>query len=350
MSSPRAVLREWDLGARILDLCLDGRGTCALARLEGGSVAFARVEDSGSDPCILRVDETGVLALCRDADDHAFLAVGAQGDLFLLEESVPAPTQVLRAEGMTTVAAAKNGIRAFACGATVRFVDIDGKIMPDKTFCARGPITSLAFDNAGARLAACHDDGAAVLSLADGKIVEIASEDSCCEIVFSPKDDVLYATCPKGRLCIWKEDQECFAHLSALPDWPNETAPILCGFDSRGSFLALGGAEQGLLVPLSEKNVALRFLGETSAQKRRVMRIAPHPSEPLAVLGYADGALMLAPFDGRPDILVHPPAGMPVTGLVWSGSGDALLAGFGASGRLALVTQKSLHAALRARM
>ena len=49
----------------------------------------------------------------------------------------------------------------------------------------------------------------------------------------------------------------------------------------------------------------------------------------MVAAGYENGMIILAPLDGRMEMLIHPPvalAGASVVGLAWNGTGDCLFA------------------------
>ena len=77
-------------------------------------------------------------------------------------------------------------------------------------------------------------------------------------------------------------------------------------------------------------------------------QVAPHPKDEMVAAGYQDGMIVLAPLDGRMEIMINPPSGAPpsrITGLVWNAEGDALFAAM-ESGTLMLFTIDSVRKAL----
>jgi hypothetical protein len=59
---------------------------------------------------------------------------------------------------------------------------------------------------------------------------------------------------------------------------------------------------------------------------RLVSRVAPHPTDEMIAAGYDDGMIILAPMDGRPEIMIHPPVAINTVGLGWNKDGDCLFA------------------------
>jgi hypothetical protein len=55
--------------------------------------------------------------------------------------------------------------------------------------------------------------------------------------------------------------------------------------------------------------------------------------------------IVLAPLDGRMEIMINPPKDAPINGLVWNAAGDVLFAST-ESGTLFLFTTKSVRKAL----
>ena len=77
-------------------------------------------------------------------------------------------------------------------------------------------------------------------------------------------------------------------------------------------------------------------------------QIAPHPKDEMVAAGYDDGMIVMAPLDGRMEIMINPPAmtnKSPVNGLAWNAAGDALFASM-ESGTVMLFTIDSVRKAL----
>ncbi|HAX91307.1 MAG TPA: hypothetical protein DCY07_03750 [Rhodospirillaceae bacterium] len=79
-----------------------------------------------------------------------------------------------------------------------------------------------------------------------------------------------------------------------------------------------------------------------------VSHVAPHPRDPMVAAGYDDGMVILAPLDGRMEIMIHPPAGKgaAVTGMVWDKDGQTMIVSL-ENGTLLLFTLASISRFVR---
>ena len=66
---------------------------------------------------------------------------------------------------------------------------------------------------------------------------------------------------------------------------------------------------------------------ELGGRQELVTRVACHPSEEIAALGYDDGMILLSRFADREEVLLARPNGSPVSALAWSGNGLELAFG-----------------------
>jgi WD40 repeat protein len=120
-------------------------------------------------------------------------------------------------------------------------------------------------------------------------------------------------------------------------------------FSARGKYLVTAGADQIICWPFSGGGPWGKpplTLGGNDA--RLVMRVAPHPKDEMVAAGYDDGMIVLAPLDGRMEIMIAPPVAgdkKGVTGLVWNREGDALYASTEA-GTVMLFTLDSVRKAV----
>ena len=114
------------------------------------------------------------------------------------------------------------------------------------------------------------------------------------------------------------------------------------GFSAKSRYLATGGAEQVICWPFfggGPWGKTPLTLGGSDG--RLVSRVAPHPKDEMVAAGYEDGMIILAPLDGRMEMLIHPPNGSNVVGLAWNGEGNCLFAAL-ENGRLLLFTVDSV--------
>jgi WD40 repeat protein len=120
-------------------------------------------------------------------------------------------------------------------------------------------------------------------------------------------------------------------------------------FTPRGKYLATSGTDQIICWPFSGGGPWGKppvTLG--GVDQRLVTQVASHPKDEMVAAGYSDGMIVLAPLDGRMEVMIHPPSAAKnatVNGLVWNAAGDALFAST-ESGTLLLFTIESVRKAL----
>ncbi len=348
-TKPSALLLQWNLGASVLSLCLNRRGTWVAAALAGGSVALALAEDAGEEPQIVTLGDGDVVSLVADADAHAFLALSSSGKIFIVEPQIAAPTFLVEKEGISHVITGHEGQRFFSVASSVYTLDEEGGILSG-SLKSSGAVHGLALSPDGQFLAASHEEGVSLFSLSDKKKREFSSDVACLDLLWSADEKYLIAAGEDSALRVWPQDDGQRKAL-VFDHQKHQAPPYSFGFTYDGAFFASSGARQGALWPLPfAQGSSPRWLG--GADRRIVTQVAPHPHEPLLVLGYDDGMLVLSPLDGRTDIMIHAPvapSGARVTGLCWNARGDSLMASL-ESGWLMLFTQKSVMRAVQTRV
>lgn len=349
-SSPFAFLRRWKLRAPLLRLSTNRRGDWGAMALEDGAIALFQTDDAGEDPQIIEAHEGVSLALGRDADNHSFLSGGSDGRLLIVEPHQPVPTPLfsLPKEEIFKTTATREGLRAFATNRRLYLLGAEGETIGAPLDLPESP-TGLSFGPRGLFLSLAHG---ARLRLFDAHDLH------------KPLRDVTLPA-PIRRL-LWKRDRSRLYALLAdktLWAWPTEEGSTaffepkhfsLPAETRHAEILALSAGDKYLLASCGEQAVAWPldnglphdkrrvFLGENGS--RLVTKIAPSPKDGLVALGYSDGAVVLAPLDGRKELVIFPPVaetGARIVGLAWNPLGDCLHAAL-EDGQVFLFTLRSV--------
>ncbi len=346
-----SFLRRWNLRAPVTALQINKQGNRAALALASGEIVFLTPEDTGEDPLFLSVHEGVVTSLIQDADCHAFLSGGADGRIQIVESGVVAPTPLAQSAhgAVRALAATPSGLRAFADSVSLHLLDETGEPLWREPFRVTG-IHKLVFNPDGTRLVLADDSGWRLLDLSLDSAsprTQGAGKEKLQDCVWNPNGESLYFLTEKNQIDVWsfpEKEPPCLAGVRPLDGDGGASFLVL---SAEGRFLMTGGGAQVFALPLDGgepwKNPPL-FLGETGPDWRRIVSLAPHPREALAAIGYQDGSIVLAPFDGRKELPVFPslaPEGAKVVGLGWSARGDSFLAAL-ENGLAFLFTLKSV--------
>ncbi len=348
-SSPFAFLRRWNLGQRALRSCVTRRGDWFALALEDGKLAVLAADDSGEDPQIFDAHRGPSLAFARDADEHAVLSGGAGGRLLIVEPGLPVVTPLFFSEGkpITHVAATRQGYRAFFSEGKLRLLGPEGRVLGEPILLPEPPLF-LSFAPRGRFLAAFFSDK---LLCFDAHALAMPEEETPLraapkDFLWKPDGTKLYLLSEGGLLEEASLDAEekllSFSAPFRVPDGFSGLSSLAL---SAGDRFMLARGEKGVVCwPLSKDAVpaAAFVLGDPSCG--RAAFLAPHPSDDLVALGYENGAIVLAPLDGRKELALFPPVadeGARVVGLVWNRDGDCLHAVL-ENGHVFLFTHKSI--------
>ncbi|HAX90760.1 MAG TPA: WD40 repeat domain-containing protein, partial [Rhodospirillaceae bacterium] len=156
-----AASRQWQLGQPIWNLTLNTRGDWVVGALGNGSLVVLPSDDAGEDPRVMEAHKGVSLELCADADDHAFLSGGDDGQLLLVDPQLAVPTILAtqpQGRWIDHVAASADGFRAYARGKTLFRLNEEGQEQVPP-FALPSSIGGLAFSPNGKRLAVAHYGG-----------------------------------------------------------------------------------------------------------------------------------------------------------------------------------------------
>lgn len=331
MPASNAVFRQWNFKVQAVALVSNQRGDCMALSLGDGSFRLLEAHADVEQPEEIAGHEGVSLCLVPDADDHAFLSGGDDGQVLVIEKGQSTSNQLAIHQGkwVDIVAGSVGGQRAYSVGKNVYMVDAAGNQI-GAPLSLPSSCGGMAFSPNGKRLAASHYNGVTIW-WANAKQPEPSA--------FQWKGSHL-GLCwhPDGKI-ILSAMQEAALHGWRLPDnkemqmqgYTNKVGSM--AFTARGKYLATSGAEQVICWPFfggGPWGKAPLVLG--GMEPRTVCQVAPHGKDELVAAGYTDGMIMLAPLDGRMELVIHPPMAGPgepgyaVVGLCWNAAGDCLFA------------------------
>ena len=329
MAKTSAVHRQWNLGAPIIALVANREGSCVAAALGNGAMRVLAAYDEAREPQAFDLHKGVSLALVADADAHAFLSGGDDGKLFLIDPAVGAPILLTEHPGrwIDPIATSSDGARAYALGKQVYRLDEEGKPVGEP-WTHPSSVGGLRFAPNGKRLAVSHYNGVSLwwMQAKASEPTRLEWKGSHLGLVWHPDGKTVVTAMQEAALHGWRipdsKEMQMQGYAAKIRSME---------FTARGRYLVTSGAEQVVCWPFfgggpwGKAPVTLGGGGEG----RLVTRVAAHPKDEMVAAGYDDGMLILAPLDGRMEMMIHPPValhGAAVTGLVWNGAGDALFA------------------------
>lgn len=305
-------------------------GETAAFALGDGSVRLVR----GPAADEAKAHGGAILAAVRTLDGAALLTGGDDGVLALTRAD--GATQKLAErprKWIDQVAAGPQGIVAFSAGkqAVVRLADGS-----ERVFEHARSVAGLAFAPKGLRLAVARYGGASLWWInTAAAATELEWKGAHIGVTFSPDGRYLVTTMHENALHGWRLPEAAHMRMTGYPSKPRSMS-----WSVRGRFLATSGAEAAILWPFHYRDgpqgkqplqLGLRDLLAT--------RVACHPKEEAVAIGYQDGAVGLARFEGGDEaVMLRPPGEGPVSALAWDDAGMRLAFGTeeGAAGVLDL--------------
>ncbi len=347
--NPSAIYAQWKLDAPVLSLCVNRKGDWVAATLADGTARLFPASDEAIEPVSVKLHDGISLSLQQDADDHAFLSGGDDGKVLILDPVLGETTLLAehKNQWIDHVAGSSDGkCRAYNTGKKTHVLDEEGKEKFDPLLAAPSNPGALSFSPNGKRLAISHYNGVSLwwMNAKDTTPTPLAWKGSHLDIIWSPDGKALLTGMQDCALHGWQladnKEMRMEGYASKIRSM---------GFTARSKFLATSGAEQVICWPFSGGGPWGKpplTLGGTDG--RLVTHIAPHPKDDMVAAGYSDGMIVLAPLDGRMEIMINTPSAAPssaINGLVWNAAGDALFAA-SESGTILLFTIASVRKAL----
>lgn len=345
-SPPSAIAQQWNLGVKINQLVANGAGTMLAAALGDGRIARLQASEDAVEPEQLAAHDGVSLSLAALGD--GFVSGGDDGRVIaLLPDTAPQELAHQQGRWIDHVSASPDGnMLAYSCGKNLQLLQPDGA----PHGIARPHVSSiggLAFSPNGKRIAVSHHNGVSLWwSAATTQTpVVLPWKGAHQQVLWSPDGKIVMTAMQESALHGWRLSDmnemrmQGYAGKIHSMDW-----------SPKGRWLVTGGAPQAICWPFfggGPWGKPPQALGHDRGVLVRVA--AAHPKDELVAIGFIDGMIELAPLDGRPGFMLHPPvaeSGHEVTGLVWNAAGDCLFAAT-SSGYLMLFTLASVATAAR---
>jgi WD40 repeat protein len=178
-----------------------------------------------------------------------------------------------------------------------------------------GPVTALALDPGGARLAIGHEDGVTLWAGGDAPRV-LPARGSHGGLCWSHDRNFLASFTPEGILRVWRLAEAAPFEIAAA-----------ASTTALGSLAAVGfvAGVGGRVICWNPRDGAIRNCGV--ANQSPVTRVAGHPHRPLVAAGYANGTVVLCQPDSTGLLFLRSPGDGAVSALAFSPFGGCLAIG-----------------------
>jgi WD40 repeat protein len=267
------------------------------------------------------VHEGAILASASDGarivtggDDGKLIATDAQGEHPILATDD-------KRRWIDQVALGPDGAVAWSSAKTAHVLTKKGDA---RSFEAPSTVAGLAFFPKGFRLAVAHYNGATLwFPNASAKPETLEWKGSHLGVTVSPDGKFLITTMQESMLHGWRIADAKHMRMSGYSARVRSLS-----WSAGGEFLATSGSEQLILWPFDGKEGPMgRQPQMLAASPSRVAVVACHPRQPVAAVGYADGAVVLVRIDDGALIQVKAAGASPVSALGWDENGQTLAFG-----------------------
>lgn len=326
MPAPSAIAQQWNFNLPATALAINRRGDWVAVALSDGSLRLLPANADAATPKEMKLHDGIALSLQPDADDHAFLSGGDEGKIFIIDPEIEAPTLIAEQKNkwIDHVAASTEGeFRAYSAGKQVYLLDADGNEagLPRELPSSAG---GLVFSPNGKRLAASHYNGVSLWwsNAKDSTTTKLNWKGSHLGLIWHPDGKTIISAMQESALHGWRLSDNKEMQMQGYAGKIHSM-----GFTAKAPYLTTSGAEQVICWPFfggGPWGKTPLTLGGSDG--RLVSRVAAHPKDEMVAAGYEDGMIILAPLDGRMEMLIHSPVGSGVVGLAWNGDGDCLFA------------------------
>ena len=214
------------------------------------------------------------------------------------------------------VALGPDGAVAWSAGKIAHVLPRKGE---GRQFEAPSTVGGLAFTPKGFRLAIAHYNGVTLWfpNAAGAKPERLEWKGSHLGVTISPDGKFLITAMQEPTLHGWRIADAKHMRMSGYSARVRSLS-----WSADGESLATSGSEQLILWPFDGKDGPMGKQPKILAQSEaRVTVVACHPRQPVAAVGYADGAVKLVRIDDGALISVRPSDGGPVSAVSWSSAG-----------------------------
>jgi WD40 repeat protein len=344
-----AIHRKWVFDLPLSGLCINRNGDWVALSLGDGSLRVFPANEEADQPKKMQLHDGVSLSLNPDADAHAFLSGGDDGKVVIADPVTGSITQLAEHKGQWidhVAGASDSKHRAYNTGKKIFVLDEEGKAKFAEPLIVPSNPGGIKFSPNGKRLAVSHYNGVSLwwLNARDDPGEGLSWKGSHLDLLWSPDGKHILTSLQENALHGWQLSD---AKEMRMQGYAAKVRSM--GFTARGKYLATSGADQVVCWPFSGGGPwGKEPLVLGGSEDRLVTSVAPHPKDEMVAAGYSDGMVVLAPLDGRMEIMIASPQSAiksAIAGLVWNTAGDALFAAT-ESGTLMLFTIESVRKAV----
>jgi WD40 repeat protein len=311
------TIQTFPLGAFVVEAAFLG-GTAVFA-LGDGSVR--RVEGPAAEAT--QVHKGAILSAAMSVDGKSLITGGDDGLVAATDATGrSAPLAERPRKWIDHVAAGPSGSIAFAVGKQAVVRTADGK---ERGFDHERAVTGLAFAPKGLRLAASRYDGVSLwwAGSEDPRPATLTWKGAHLGVIFSPDGKYIVTAMQENALHGWRLADSKDMRMSGYPAKPRSLS-----WSAKGRFLASSGANAAILWPFHFRDGPMgKPPLQLGAREVLVTRVACHPREEIAAIGYQDGMVLAVRFADAQEALLRRPGDGPVSALAWDASGRLLAFG-----------------------
>ncbi len=266
--------------------------------------------------------EGGILAAERTEDRKALITAGDAGKVVRwTAEGVSTVLATRPRKWIDQLATGPNGAVAFAAGRTAWVREASGK---EHELARPSAVGGLAFFPKGLRLAVSGYNGVGLwFPGTAAPAQELTWKGAHAAVTVSPDGANVVTAMQENALHGWRLKDGQHMRMSGYP------GKVKClSWTVKGRFLATSGAGASIAWPFHFKDgpMGKRPL-ELGPRQELVTRVAGHPVEEIAALGYEDGMILLVRLSDGEEVLLRRPDGHPISALGWDASGLELAFG-----------------------
>jgi WD40 repeat protein len=351
LTASSAIFRQWNFNVPVTSLCVNRNGDWVAAAMGDGTVKLFPASDEADIPKDIKLHDGVSLSLQPDADAHAFLSGGDDGKIQIIDPILGATTLLAEEKNqwIDHVAVSSDGkFRAYNTGKKIHVLDDEGNAKFAAPLVVPSNPGGITFSPNGKRLAVSHYNGVSLfwLNAKDATPTTLNWKGSHLDLIWTPDGKSILTSMQESALHGWQLSDSKEMRMQGYAAKVRSMA-----FTTKGKFLATSGADQIICWPFSGGGPWGKpplTLGGRAESAPVVTQVAPHPKDEMVAGGYSDGMIILAPLDGRMEIMINAPMAATksaINGLVWNANGDALFAAT-ESGCVLLFTIDSVRKAL----
>lgn len=310
------TIQEFPLGAFVVETAF--LGDTAIFALGDGTIR--RVDGAAAEAT--NVHAGAILSAAATRDGRKLLTGGDDGLVALTDAAGKVERVAERPrKWIDHVAAGPGGAIAFASGRQAFVKLADGR---ERTFDLPRAVGGLAFASKGLRLAVARYDGVTLWWVGtDAAPTLLEWKGAHLAVTFSPDGRYLVTAMQENALHGWKLDDGKDLRMSGYPAKPKSLS-----WSAKGRFLATSGANAAVVWPFHFKDGPMgKPPLQLGAREVLVTRVACHPKEEMAAIGYGDGMVMAVRFADAEEALMRRPGGTAVSALAWDAGGRRLAFG-----------------------